>query len=97
VASVGVALRTALRNRRYARTLCYLHGGMLPLDTTPAAARMQEEAYRRLGEAGRFRVALELSDLTHTFAVAGIRLRHPEMSEEDARRELASILYAGKR
>lgn len=66
---------------------------MLARDTTPAAAEAQEEAYRRIGEAGRFRVALELSDLTHSFALAGLRARHPEMSEEEARRALASLLY----
>lgn len=69
---------------------------MVALDTTPEAARLHEQAYRELGNDGRFRIALELSDLTHTFAVAGIRLRHPEWSEEDARRHLAEVLYGSK-
>ena len=66
---------------------------MVPRDTSPAAAALQEQAYRELGPFGRLRIALELSDLTHTLAVAGIRLRHPEYSASDARRELAEVLY----
>jgi hypothetical protein len=64
-----------------------------PLDTSADAAALHDESLRALGPAGRFRIALELSDLTHAFAVAGIRRRHPEYSDEDARRELAKMLY----
>lgn len=42
--------------------------------------------------AGRFKIALELSDLAHALAVAGIRRRHPEWSDEDACRHLAEVL-----
>jgi hypothetical protein len=66
---------------------------MTSRDTTPAAAATHEESLRRLGPEGRLRIAFELSDLTHAFAVAGIRDRHPEYSEVEARRELAKILY----
>jgi hypothetical protein len=66
---------------------------IMALDTTPGATLLQQQAYREFGLAGRLRIALELSDLTHAFAVAGIRLRHPEFSEEEARRELATVLY----
>lgn len=74
--------------------MCYRTNVKLPRDTSPAAARAQEEAYRRIGEVGRFRAALELSDLTHAFALAGVKARHSQMSEEEARKTLASILYA---
>jgi hypothetical protein len=63
------------------------------LDTTADAAELHEKAYRELGAAGRLKIALELSDLTHAFATAGIRRRHPALSEEDARRQLAELLY----
>lgn len=66
---------------------------MVALDTTAAAALLHEQAYREIGMAGRLKIALELSDLTHAFAVAGIRRRHPEWSDEDARRHLAEVLY----
>jgi hypothetical protein len=66
---------------------------MRPVDTSEAAAALQDEAYRRIGETGRFRVALELSDFTHALALAGIRSRHPELSEAEARQMLAAQLY----
>jgi hypothetical protein len=69
---------------------------MLPHDTTPAAAALHEEAQRRLGRSGRFRIALELSDLTHALAAAGIRRRNPEYTDEQARQELARVLYGPK-
>jgi hypothetical protein len=42
------------------------------------------------------RIALELSDFTHALAVAGIRSRHPEYTDEEARRRLAEILYTAE-
>jgi hypothetical protein len=66
---------------------------MVPRDTTPAAAALQEDAYRRMGNDGRLRVALELSDLTHAFAAAGIRRNHPELTDEEVQRELVVVLY----
>jgi hypothetical protein len=65
----------------------------VPRDTTPEAALLHEESLRQLGPAGRLKIALELSDFTHAMAVAGIRRRHPEYSEEQARHELAEMLY----
>jgi len=65
----------------------------VPLDTSAAAAQLHEDAYRALGLAGRLRIALELSDLTHALATAGIRRRHPGISDEDARKKLAELLY----
>jgi hypothetical protein len=65
----------------------------IPLDTTPDAAALHEQSYRELGLAGRFRIALDLSDFTHALAVAGIRQRHPELTDENARRRLAEVLY----
>lgn len=66
-----------------------------PLDTTPDAAALLEQAYRELGLEGRFRIAVALSDFTHALAVAGIRQRHPKLTDEDARRKLAEVLYCG--
>jgi hypothetical protein len=65
----------------------------MSLDTAPDIAALQEQAYRELGLPGRFRIALELSDLTHVFATAGIRRRNPQLSDEDARHRLAEVLY----
>jgi len=66
---------------------------MAPADTSPEAAALHHESLRALGLAGRLRIALELSDLTHSFAVAGIRRREPALSVEEARRKLAAALY----
>lgn len=65
----------------------------LPLDTTPAAAAIQQQAYRALGNAGRLKLALELSDLTRAFAIAGVRQRNPDITPEEAHRKLAELLY----
>ena len=65
----------------------------VPLDTALSAAQVHEESYRKLGNAGRLRLALELSDLTHSLAAAGLRRRKPEFSDEAARKELAERLY----
>jgi hypothetical protein len=62
-------------------------------DTSPEMADLHMEAYRQMGMAGRFRIALELSDLTHALATSGIRRRNPEIDEETARRQLAEVLY----
>jgi len=69
---------------------------MVALDTSPDAAALHEQSYRELGPAGRLKIALELSDLTHAMAVAGIRRRHPELSDADARRKLAELLYGSE-
>ena len=63
------------------------------LDTSAAAAQLHDEAYRELAPAERLRIALELSDLTHALAVAGIRRRHPECSDDGAYEQLAELLY----
>lgn len=70
---------------------------MSALDTTPAAAALHEESYRELGMAGRFRIALELSDLTHALALAGMKRRHPDWTDEEARHRLAELLYDADR
>jgi len=64
-------------------------------DTSNAAAALQEELYKQATSLRRFSMALELSDLTHQFAVAGMRLRNPSYSLADAKRALAQLLYGG--
>lgn len=62
-------------------------------DTTPAAAAIQMEIYRRLGPAGRFRIAMELSEFSRSLAEAGLRHRHPELTSEEITRLLVKVLY----
>jgi hypothetical protein len=53
------------------------------LDTSPDAAAVQLEAYRRMGPEGRLRVGLELTQLSRSLLAAGIRARHPEYGADD--------------
>jgi hypothetical protein len=54
-------------------------------DTGAAAREAQIAAARRLGPAGRVRVAAELSEDARRIAIEGERRRHPELTEEEAR------------
>jgi len=54
---------------------------------------MHLDVQRRIGAAGRLAAALQLSDLTHAFALAGMRQRRPELSETEAIAALAQQLY----
>jgi hypothetical protein len=66
-------------------------------DTTAAAAHAQLEAQRRLGEAGRLRVALDMSITARALAAAGIRRDHPDWDEARVKRELLRIAFAPAR
>lgn len=54
---------------------------------------MQEDAYRRLGPAGRFRIAAELTNAIRDMARAGIRKRNPEYTSEQVSKELCWYIY----
>jgi negative regulator of sigma E activity len=62
-------------------------------DTTPESHAAQMEAYRRLGEAGRARLAERLSDDVRQLARDGIRSRHPGYSDEQVELALRRLLY----
>ncbi len=62
-------------------------------DTTVEAAAFQTEVHRRLGGVGRFRAAVEMSELARELAAAGLRARRPDLNEEEVRRELVRQLY----
>ena len=57
----------------------------LPLDTTVEAARVQLEVLRRLGVDHSLRMALELSENVRRISESGVRLRHPEYSDDQVR------------
>ena len=62
-------------------------------DTSPEAAAVQAEIFRRMTPAERVRVALEMSDSIRNLALAGLRSRHPEMTEEQLKWELMRLMY----
>lgn len=57
----------------------------IPRDTSPDAFWAQCNALRRLGTAGRLRLAFDLTDQVWKTTEAGIRRRHPEYSDEQVR------------
>jgi hypothetical protein len=62
-------------------------------DTTPKAAALHLELYRSLGPAGRVQIAVDLSDAVRETALAGIRCRHPEYSDEAVADAFLTLLY----
>ncbi|HWY71107.1 MAG TPA: hypothetical protein VNX88_20745 [Terriglobales bacterium] len=65
----------------------------MPSDTSPEAAAIQAEIFRRMTEAERVKMALEMSDSMRNVALAGLRSRHPEMTEEELNWELMRLMY----
>jgi hypothetical protein len=59
----------------------------------PEALAMQIAAYRRMGAEARVELAARMSDEVREIALAGIRSRHPEYSEDEARDALHRLLY----
>ena len=55
------------------------------------------EGLRRMGPADKIRRASEISELTRGLSRAGIRRRHPEMSDQEVERELWRIINESRR
>lgn len=62
-------------------------------DTSPEAAEMQLEIFRRMTGEQRLRRALELSDFARELSLSRIRSEHPEWSEWEVKRELLRITF----
>lgn len=56
-----------------------------PLDTTDEADRIQFEVFRRMSAAEKVRRMSELTEAVRATFEAGIRKRHPQYTERDAR------------
>jgi hypothetical protein len=65
----------------------------VPSDTSDAAFQAQVAAARRLGMAGRFRMAAQMSEDARRIAIEGERRRHPELTEEEARRIVLARIW----
>jgi len=57
----------------------------MALDTEGHALEAQLAALRRLGPAGRFRLAAEMSEDARRISLEGERRRHPELTAAEAR------------
>lgn len=66
---------------------------MPPSDTHDAAHQAQLAAWQRLGPDGRIRLAVQMSEDARRISLDGIRRRHPDLTEGEARFELACLLY----
>jgi hypothetical protein len=65
------------------------HPTGIPADTSPEAYRVQTEALRRLGPKRRAAMTFELNEKMLARVAAGVRMRHPEYTDEQVR--LATI------
>jgi hypothetical protein len=62
-------------------------------DTTPRAAAIQLQLYRQASPSRRAQIAVELSDAVRSTALAGIRRRHPEYSEDEIALSFLRLVY----
>ncbi len=62
-------------------------------DTTDEARAAQLEALRRLGPAGRMRLAAEMSEDARRIAIEGELRRHPELSAAAAKRAVLERIW----
>ena len=66
---------------------------MRPYDTHAEAHEVQLRLYRAMTPCQRSELALRMSDDIRRVSLDGIRARHPEYSEAEARRALVGLLY----
>ena len=62
-------------------------------DTSPRAHERWRQALRALEPAERFRLAIDMSDEIRALTEAGIRHRHPDLSDEEVKLRLAERLF----
>jgi hypothetical protein len=55
-------------------------------DTPPEVLRVQYEVYRRMSPARKFELVLDTYEMGKHLAMAGLRMRNPNASEEELRR-----------
>jgi hypothetical protein len=65
----------------------------MPFDTHLRAAAIQEEIFRRMTPAQRLKLALEMSESLRNVALAGLRMRRPELGPDELLRELCRLMY----
>jgi hypothetical protein len=56
-----------------------------PRDTSLEALRVQVDAWKRLGMDGRWKLTFELSENLGRVLAEGVRMRHPDYSEDQVR------------
>jgi hypothetical protein len=62
-------------------------------DTTPEAAAIQRDIYRKMSGERRLKIAFELSDALRKTAMSRIRRENPQWSDWEVKRELLRIAF----
>ena len=62
-------------------------------DTSAEATAIHLALYRKLGAAGRARIAVELSDAVRQTTIAGIKRRYPAYSDEQVAQAFLEAVY----
>jgi len=65
----------------------------MPSDTSPEAAAIQRDVFRRMTTEQRLRLALEMSESMRDVALAGLRSRRPDLPADQLLPELMRIWY----
>lgn len=61
-------------------------------DTSPEAAEVQREIWRRLGGSGRVALAFRMSEAAREVSRAGIRSRHPDYTPAEVEHALRRMI-----
>ena len=62
-------------------------------DTTPAAAKVQDDIHRKFAPAERLRMAMEMSEFARSLSRAGLRARRPDLTEAELDAEMRYLMY----
>jgi hypothetical protein len=68
----------------------------VPADTTPEAARVQLEIFRRMPPEKRLKLAFQMSDSLRELVASGVRGRHPDYTEEQVRLAVIRLTLGDK-
>lgn len=55
-------------------------------DTSPEARRVQYDLYRRMSPARKFEIICDTYEMGKQLALAGLRMRHPNATEDELQR-----------
>ncbi len=61
-------------------------------DTSPEAAKVLLDLTRRQTTEQRLRQCFDLIEMTRAFTMAGLRMRHPDASEQELRERYAALV-----
>ncbi len=66
---------------------------MVARDTKPSTEELQDDIHRRFTPAERLRMAIEMSEFARSLSRAGLRDRHPDLSESELDHAMLKQLY----